>query len=297
MNYTKHHKNIASFRLLYFALALCGIFIATLANSPAPARAALKSPDPVYDGHVDRGDCSFIGGYALDENTPNVPINVDIYDGPYLLATIPANQFRRDLSDAGMDPYHGFLFSVPTSVKNGKIHTIYVRFGGTPIDVPDSPRFIACKASLFPTATPVTTASGQGLTWEQGVEFSSSMDGIIRQVKFWRAAEESPGGHVAHIWNASSGALLASADFTNETVEPGWQYATVNLPITAGVRYRVTYNIKNVVAKTFNVFNNGPITKGPLTGWLSYYGTPAGQFPTSASTSNLFADVVFNAPQ
>jgi hypothetical protein len=125
---------------------------------------------------------------------------------------------------------------------------------------------------------------------------SSSVDGVIKQIRFWRAAEEPPGGHTAKLWTAS-GTLLKTATFFGETSGPGWQYATVNFPITAGVRYRVSYNINCVVAKTFNVFNNGPITEGPLTAWASYYSTPAGSFPTTYSTSNLFADVVFNSPR
>jgi hypothetical protein len=298
LKYTKSPKRLISLRYLYFALVLCGIFIAALANSPAPTQAALKPPQPIYDGMLERADCSFIAGWAMDQNTPDVSIYVDIYDGPTLLASVPANLFRRELSDAGIYPYHGFRFPTPSSVKDGKIHPISVKFGGTFTNLPGSspPRDLACNSSLFPTAVPQSIASGEGKTWEQGVEFSSSLSGVIKQVKFWRAAEEPPGGHYARIWSASGTALIQPKPF-NETSGPGWQYATVNFPITAGVRYRVTYNINYVVAKTFNVFSNGPITKGPLTAWGSYYSTPAGTFPTTYSTSNLFADIVFNSPQ
>jgi len=294
MHYTRHRKNLG---FLSFVLGLCLILIGTLANSLALAQAALKAPAPDYDGFVDRGDCSFIGGYALDQNAPDQTIYVDIYDGGTLIGTVPADRFRRDLFDAGWpNPNHGFLFQIPASVKNGKIHSIYAKFSGTFLDIPGSPKEIACNASVFPTATPDTTASGQGSTWEQGVEISSSMNGIITKVRFWKSAGERSGGHTARIWS-TSGQPLASAPFSEPDPSPGWKYATVNFPITAGVRYRITYNIYDEVAKTFNVFTNGPITKGPLTGWRSYFGTPAGQFPTSSSTSNLFADVVFNAPR
>ena len=293
MKYTKTHKHL---RYLYFVLGLCGILLATLANSPAPTQAASNSPVAAYFGVLERADCSQIAGFAYDENVPEVTISVDIYDSGNYVATVPANRFRRDLFDAGMEnPYHGFLFLTPSSLKDGKIHSIYASFAGTGIGLSGSPKFIACSSSLFPTAVPVTTASGQGSTWEQGVELSSSLSGIITKVRFWRSPGEPIGGHTARIWSAS-GTLLASAPF-NETTNPGWQYATVNLPITAGTRYRVTYNVYNEVAKTFFVFNNGPITKGPLTAWSSWYGTPAGTFPTSNSTSNLFADVVFNSPR
>lgn len=296
MKYTKPRKHLFYFRYLHFALGLFGVLIAALVTSPAPAKAALNSPEPAYSGEIERADCSSIAGVAYDENAPDETISVDIYDNGVLLATVPANRFRRELFDAGWtNPNHGFLFLIPSSVKNGKTHQITVNFSGTGIGLFGNPKFIACNASLFPTAVPLSTASGQGSSWEQGVEFSSSLSGIVTKVKFWRADGEPQGGHTARIWS-TSGALLASAPF-NETASSGWQFATVNFPITAGTRYRVSYNVHNVVAKTFNVFNNGPITKGPLTAWASYYSTPAGSFPTSHSLSNLFADIVFNAPR
>lgn len=299
MKYMKTHKHL---RYLYFVLGLCGILVAVLANTPAPTQAALNSPSPAYFGVLERADCSFIGGYAYDENAPDDTVSVDINDGGNYVATVPANRFQKDLFNAGWEnPYHGFLFPTPSSLKDGKLHSIYVGFAGTGIGLFNSPKFIACNSSLFPTAVPQTTASGQGQTWEQGVDVSSSINGIITKVRFWRSAGEPIGYHTARIWS-TSGTLLKSASFSEPGTpgtlgNPGWVYATVNFPITAGVKYRVTYNIHNEVAKTFFVFNNGPITKGPLTGWTSWYGTPAGTFPTSNSTSNLFADVVFNSPQ
>jgi len=293
MKFTKTHKHL---RYLYFVLGLCGVAVAALANSPAHTQAALKSSVPAYFGVLERADCSQISGFAYDENAPDVTVSVDIYDSGNYIATVPANRFRRDLFDDGWsNPNHGFLLLTPSSLKDGKIHSIYASFAGTGIGLSDSPKFIACNASVFPTAVPQTTANGQGQSWEQGVEVSSSMSGIITKVCFWRSAGEPQGGHTARIWN-TSGALLASAPF-NENSSPGWQCATVNFPITAGTRYRITYNAYIEVAKTFFVFNNGPITKGPLTAWSSWYGTPAGTFPTSNSTSNLFADVVFNSPR
>lgn len=298
----KPRKHLLYFRYLYFALGLFGVLIAALATSPAPTRAALNPPDPFYVGEIQRADCGSIAGIAYDDNAREETISVDIYDNGSLLATVPADRFVRELWEAGWpNPNHGFLFFIPSSVKNGKIHQLTVNFSGTGIGLSDNPKFIACNCSLFPTAVPLSTASGQGLSWEQGVEFSSSMSGIVTKVKFWRSAGEPVGGHTARIWS-TSGTLLKSAPFSESGTpgtlgNPGWQFATVNFPITAGTRYRVSYNIHNEVAKTFNVFNNGPITKGPLTAWASYYSTPAGSFPTSHSLSNLFADVVFNSPR
>jgi len=189
------------------------------------------------------------------------------------------------------------VFNVPAFVKNGQTQSISVRFGGTNTQLFSSPRSIICGAMLFPTEVPQTTASGQGATWEQGVEFSSSVSGTITHIRFWKAQGEQTGGHVGKIWFASGGSPLATAQFFNEGPS-GWQEAQLSTPlsISAGVRYKVTYNVYNVVAKTFDVFN-GPITRAPLTAWGSSYSTPAGSFPTSGSTSNLFADIKFNSPR
>jgi hypothetical protein len=152
------------------------------------------------------------------------------------------------------------------------------------------------STSIFLTAAPETTAPGAGSTWEQGIEFSSSVNGEITHIRFWKADTEM-GQHIGRIWDATTGQELREVTFTCET-SSGWQQVALAtpLPITAGVRYRVTYNVNVLVAKTFNVLN-APITVGPLTGWSSWFSTPAGTFPTTVSGSNLFADVVFRQTQ
>ncbi len=149
-------------------------------------------------------------------------------------------------------------------------------------------------ASIFLTEAPQTTADGQGSTWEQGVEFSSSVNGQITHIRFWKAANEMPGNHFGRIWTATGNPLvpLAVAPFTCETAS-GWQQAELQTPlqITAGVRYRVSYNARTV-AKTPNALDS-PITIGPLTVWDSWFSQNAGTFPSTRSHSNLFADIVF----
>ena len=292
MKFTKIRKHLS----LYFGLGLCAIIVAALANSPAPTQAALKSPQPFYDGALEITDCTQIKGWAWDSERPFEPIYVDLYDGPNLLTTVLANRYRQDLFDTQKgDGRHGFLILTPNALKDGALHNLSAKFGGTSIELEYSPRPVACDASLFPTATPATTASGQGQTWEQGVEFSSSKSGVIKKVRFWRADGEPKGGHAAKLWSPS-GQLLKTVPFS-ETPGSGWQYATFDYSISANVKYKVTYNINYVVAKTFNVFQSGPIISGPLTAWGSSYGTPAGTYPTTGSTSNLFADIIFNTPR
>ncbi len=144
---------------------------------------------------------------------------------------------------------------------------------------------------LFPTAVPETFESNMQ-TGEHAVEFSPSVNGQITHVRFWKAPGEPSGNHVGRIWTAS-GLLLATVFFSNETAS-GWQEAQLQTPlsVTANVKYRVTYNVHNVVAKTVNGIPSA-ITSGPLVAWRSFSATPAGSFPMTPNTNNLFVDVRF----
>lgn len=152
--------------------------------------------------------------------------------------------------------------------------------------------------SVFPTEVPVTTGSGEGSTWEQGFEFQSSVPGEITHIRFWKAPGEQSGNHVGRIWHVGTQQLVASVNFECETAS-GWQEAKLATPlqIQPGQDYRVTYNIHTVVAKTFNVIVNTPRIRGPLTVWGSIYGSPAGSYPTTLTSSNLFVDIVFKTGQ
>ncbi len=144
---------------------------------------------------------------------------------------------------------------------------------------------------LFPAATPQTFESTGGQSFEQGTSFSSSVSGQITHIRFWKAPGET-GTHIGRIW-ANNGLLLASVFFTNETAS-GWQEAQLQTPlsITANTRFRVTFNVQNVSAKTLNALA-GPITSGPLVAWSSFSAPFAGIFPTIPSPNNVFVDVRF----
>jgi matrixin len=102
-------------------------------------------PPPSYSGSLDLVSCNSIAGWAWDSTQPNSPINVDIYDGSTLIATVAANQFRQDLANAGLgNGIHGFSFVTPASLKNGQPHTIWVKFGGTSTALSGSPKTINC---------------------------------------------------------------------------------------------------------------------------------------------------------
>ena len=73
-----------------------------------------------------------------------------------------------------------------------------------------------------------------------GVKFTSSTDGTITGLKFYKSAANT-GVHTAHLWTAS-GQLLATAIFTGETGS-GWQQVNFATPvaITAGTTYVASY--------------------------------------------------------
>ena len=97
------------------------------------------------------------------------------------------------------------------------------------------------SASLWPSTTvPGTVDSGDGSAVELGVQFTSSTAGVITGVKFYKSANNT-GTHVGNLWT-SSGSLLASATFTNETAS-GWQTVTFAQPVAiqANTTYVASY--------------------------------------------------------
>jgi hypothetical protein len=139
--------------------------------------------------------------------------------------------------------------------------------------------------------TPDTTTAGTG--YEAGNRFSSSQNGYITALRFWKASGET-GTHTGRLWT-NGGTLLASVVFQNET-SSGWQeqYLPFRVRISSGTSYWVTYNENSFQSKAACGFSS-PITNGPLTastGAYSNAGSP-GTFPTNGSCSNFFADVYF----
>lgn len=143
------------------ALSVLGLMLAALLPTPRASgavpgayeiaaaidlRPELNASDAVYEGFHDTADCNVIGGWAWDANQPNTAVNVDIYDGVALVATISAKVFRPDLVKAGIgNGYHGFNYAVEGLMKDGQPHSIRVTFSGTNIDLSNTPKSIICS--------------------------------------------------------------------------------------------------------------------------------------------------------
>jgi hypothetical protein len=161
----------------------------------------------------------------------------------------------------------------------------------------------ATTSSLFrPSDTPGTITDPETGSLELGVKFQSSLNGRITGIRFYKGPQNT-GRHVGHLWSAT-GALLATATFTNETAT-GWQQVNLTNPvsITAGTTYIASYHTNiGHYSSDENYFNTAH-TSGPLTAPSSSASGGNGVaasgsgFPTiTYNASNYWVDIVFQSP-
>jgi hypothetical protein len=159
-----------------------------------------------------------------------------------------------------------------------------------------------CPCSIWSSnAAPIVADSGAGPGVEVGVQFRSDVSGTITGIRFYKGIGNI-GPHVGNLWT-SSGTLLATATFTNETAS-GWQTVTFSLAvsITANTVYVASYhNLYSHFAADLNSFTSAGVDNPPLhalqngvsggNGVYTYSATSA--FPTSSySASNYWVDVI-----
>jgi hypothetical protein len=136
---------------------------------------------------------------------------------------------------------------------------------------------------------------------EIGVKFRSDSNGVITGIRFYKSTANT-GTHVGNLWT-SSGQLLASVTFTNETAS-GWQQANFStpVPISANTIYVASYHT-NVgrYAGDNNYFATSGVDRPPLhalsnstTGGNGVYRYGSSGFPNQTyRASNYWVDVVF----
>jgi hypothetical protein len=149
--------------------------------------------------------------------------------------------------------------------------------------------------------TPEIVDSEDGNPVELGVKFTSSQNGFVTGIRFYKSAANT-GTHVGNLWT-SGGALLASAVFTAETAS-GWQQVNFSSPvaITAGTNYVASYFApKGHYSDTAEFFASSGSVNPPLTflanstspNGVFTYGSASG-FPSSSdNATNYWVDVVF----
>ena len=88
----------------------------------------------------------------------------------------------------------------------------------------------AQQSSIWSASTvPATVNSADSNAVEVGVKFRSDVAGTVTGIRFYKGSQNT-GTHVGHLWS-SSGTLLATVTFTNETAS-GWQQATFSAPVS-----------------------------------------------------------------
>src|SRR6185437_3017807 len=96
--------------------------------------------------------------------------------------------------------------------------------------------------TLFsPTSTPAVASVNDPGAVELGVKFTADANGEVYGIRFYKGPGNT-GVHIGDLWS-STGALLATATFTNETAS-GWQEVDFSSPvtITAGTTYIAAYH-------------------------------------------------------
>ncbi len=158
--------------------------------------------------------------------------------------------------------------------------------------------------TLWPsTAVPSQIDAGADSPVELGVTFRANNSGYINGVRFYKSSLNT-GTHVGNLWT-SSGALLASATFTNETAS-GWQQVDFSKPvaITANTNYVASYHTNTAhFSVNPSYFATSGVTNGPLSApangrgganGVYLYGSSSG-FPIyTYNSTNYWVDVVFS---
>ncbi|MFD0630420.1 DUF4082 domain-containing protein [Catenulispora yoronensis] len=159
----------------------------------------------------------------------------------------------------------------------------------------------SCPCALWAgTTVPGTVDSGDGNGVELGVKFSSSLDGNVTGVRFYKSAANT-GTHTGTLWS-STGQQLAAGTFTGESAS-GWQTLTFATPVavTAGTQYVVSYHAPSghysVDAGYFTNAHNyyplsAPANSTSVNALYSYGASTA--FPTDTyNASNYWVSPVF----
>ena len=110
-----------------------------------PAVATAVTAVDKLEGYHDISNCNGVMGWAWNQEKPDDPIQIELYDDATLLATVTAGDFRQDLLAAHIgNGKHGFTFVIPASLKDGKPHKIKMKFAGADKLLNETPREIKC---------------------------------------------------------------------------------------------------------------------------------------------------------
>jgi uncharacterized protein DUF4082/fibronectin type III domain protein len=149
---------------------------------------------------------------------------------------------------------YGSSIVFPTSTYNSTNYWVDVLYATASVATPTPTPTPTPTSSLFTAGdTPATVTVNDSNSVELGVKFQTSTTRQLIGFRFYKGPSDT-GYHIGHLWN-SSGALLASAVFKNETAS-GWQQASLANPVTLtpGTTYIVSYFSNGYYPATDNYF-------------------------------------------
>lgn len=151
----------------------------------------------------------------------------------------------------------------------------------------------ACPCGLFPAnLTPSVAAINDGVPLTLGTRFSTTVDGTVTGVEFYRSMGET-GPHTAWLYTAG-GEQLAELVIPDSGVS-GWQYAAFSTPVAirAGTEYVTAYRSNGIYPATPGALSDplqlGPVQSPARAGHYTY-GTG---FPGTTVSSSYLVDIRF----
>jgi glycosyltransferase involved in cell wall biosynthesis len=89
------------------------------------------SNDVKYEGYLDQADHRRLSGWAWNRGLPDVPLDIEVWEGSALVGHQPADLFRFDLKAAGVgNGYHAFVMDLPPRFADGRPHALEIRVAG-----------------------------------------------------------------------------------------------------------------------------------------------------------------------
>ncbi|RRA99983.1 putative Ig domain-containing protein [Larkinella rosea] len=135
-----------------------------------------------FDGYVYGADCSTFRGWAWDGTKPNTPVTVEILDGPNVIGTLTAGEFRPDLLAAGKgNGNHAFVYAIPQSLVDGALHSLSARVRNSGFILKGSPKALVCRPGRDsgnqnkPPVAPTPTILIAPVTAQVNVPFSATL--------------------------------------------------------------------------------------------------------------------------
>lgn len=264
--------------------AACAVLCRPVAGQTAPAGEAV----------------SWGNGAALVRWTTAVPATSRVNYGTN------ANALGKRASDPALTTEHAVMLRGLTAGAVYYYTVTSAAAGGQSTTLPPGrrtpPRFVAALSLWGPDAKPAQAAGNDPSPMELGMAVQFRVAGDIAGIRFYKGPGNT-GTHTGHLWT-TSGELLASVTFTNETAE-GWQQASFATPvrIAAQTSYVISYHAPDGHYASDETFvaaagsATSPLRAVPAEGsgvrGLYRYG-PGGAFPDQpGNAGNYWVDVVF----